>query len=332
MMTRILSVNPEKICLKNIKYAAELIRKGGLVAFPTETVYGLGANAFDAYAVARIFEVKKRPRFDPIIVHIFSRKDIKNICFDVDERANMLMDRFWPGPLTLLFSKLDHVPDIVTAGLPTVAVRMPAHPVARELIKEARTPIAAPSANPFGYLSPTTSHHVVEQLGEKVDVILDGGPCPLGIESTVLDVTETKPVLLRPGGLPIEEIESVIGEVTLSSSSKKPHSPGQLPCHYAPKTPIRILHKNKRIQTGKRIGLLAFTDPKMQEQYEMVEVLSSKGDLHEAAANLFSCLHRLDQAGLDVIYAEAIEETGLGRAIMDRLHRASAKRSSVSSI
>lgn len=331
-MTRVLYVNPEKISLKNIKYAAELIRKGGLVAFPTETVYGLGTNAFDAYAVARIFEVKKRPRFDPIIVHIFSKKDIKNICFDVDERANMLMDRFWPGPLTLLFSKSDHVPDIVTAGLPTVAVRMPAHPVARELIKEARTPIAAPSANPFGYLSPTTSHHVVEQLGEKVDVILDGGSCPLGIESTVLDVTKTKPVLLRPGGLPIEEIESVIGEVTLSSSSKKPHSPGQLPCHYAPKTPIRILNKYKRIQTGKRIGLLAFTDPKKQEQYEMVEVLSSKGDLREAAANLFSCLHRLDQAGLDVIYAEAIEEKGLGRAIMDRLHRASAKRSSISSI
>lgn len=326
MKIKILRVDEDNICFKNIKLAAELLKKGGLVAFPTETVYGLGANALDPRAVARIFEVKNRPRFDPIIVHIHSQQDIKQLCLDVDERAKRLMKKFWPGPLTLILPKSSLVPDIVTAGLSTVAIRMPSHPIAKELIKEAGIPIAAPSANPFGYLSPTTAEHVKEQLGEQVDLILDGGRCPIGVESTVIDLTGLDPVLLRPGGLPVEEIEQIIGEVKKSSNnSEKPRSPGQLPHHYAPRTPIKILQDKKfKIPGDTRIGLLAFTPPKEKLPYEMVEILSSQGDLREATGNFFSCLHRLDKAGLDVIYAEPVAETGLGRAIMDRLRRASA--------
>ncbi len=327
MKTKILKVDTENICFKNIKRAADIIKKGGLVAFPTETVYGLGANAFDSCAVVKIFEVKNRPRFDPIIVHIHSHQEIKKVCSDVNERTKKLMKEFWPGPLTLLLKKSNILPDIVTAGLPTVAVRMPFHPIALALIKECGTPIAAPSANPFGYLSPTTAHHVQKQLGTKVDLILDGGRCPLGVESTIIDVTGSVPVLLRPGGLPVEDIEQILGEVRKTPiKTKKPRSPGQLESHYAPHTPIQFLPKKQLISAGKKIGLLAFTPTQQSQVYDSVEVLTATGDLREAATNLFSCLHRLDAAGLDIIYVEPVPEIGLGRAIMDRLRRASAHR------
>jgi len=331
MKTKILRVGGDNICFKNIKLAAELLRKGGLVAFPTETVYGLGADTLNSHAVARIFEVKNRPRFDPLIVHIDSLEDIEKLCLNIDERAKKLMKRFWPGPLTLILPKSSRVPDIVTAGLPNVAVRMPSHHVALELINEAGMPIAAPSANPFGYLSPTTAEHVKEQIGEKVDLILDGGKCPIGVESTVIDLTESEPTLLRSGGLPLEEIEQVIGKVKISHvNPERPRSPGQMPCHYSPRTPIRILEDKKfKIPTGKKVGLLAFSHPKGELPYEMVEVLSSQRDLREAAANFFSCLHRLDGAGLDIILAEPVEEVGLGRAIMERLRRASTKNNEI---
>jgi L-threonylcarbamoyladenylate synthase len=224
MKTRILRVERDNICFKKIGLAADLLKKGGLVAFPTETVYGLGANALNSHAVARIYEVKNRPRFDPVIVHISSLADIRQLCLSVDKRAKKLMERFWPGPLTLILPKSSMVPDIVTAGLPTVVVRMPSHPVVLELIKEADIPIAAPSANPFGYLSPTTAEHVKEQIGEKVDLILDGGKCPIGVESTVIDLTESEPSLLRSGGLPLEEIEQVIGKVKNPMSTLKGHA------------------------------------------------------------------------------------------------------------
>jgi len=298
------------------------------VAFPTETVYGLGADALNSLAVARIFEVKNRPRFDPLIVHIAAPRSITKLCSVVDSRATKLTERFWPGPLTLVLPKTQVVPDIVTAGLPSVAVRMPSHTVALELIRQAGTPIAAPSANPFGYLSPTTAEHVEEQIGEKVDLILDAGKCTIGIESTIIDLTGREPVVLRPGGLAIEEIEKVIGKVRISTArSQRPLSPGQLPRHYSPHTPVKIIAgEPAEISNGKRAGLLAFKPLKEKLPYEVVEVLSPAGDLREAAANFFSCLHRLDRAGLDIIYAEAVPETGLGKAIMDRLRKAGGER------
>lgn len=309
-----------------IHQAATFIRAGGLVAFPTETVYGLGADALNPMAVAKIFEVKNRPRFDPLIVHIADVSLMEKLCTLGDERARKLIDRFWPGPLTLVLPKSEIVPEIVTAGLPTVALRMPAHPVALALIREAGTPVAAPSANPFGYLSPTTAEHVKEQLGEKVDMILDGGPCQVGVESTIINLSQPEAVLLRPGGLPLEQIEQTIGKVRIAATdSSRPQAPGQLPRHYSPRTPLRILMGDTpRIPEGKRVGLLAFRHPSENLPYERIEVLSPAGDLKEAAVNLFACLHKLDRAGLDVIYAEPVPAVGLGRAIMDRLMKAAA--------
>jgi len=312
-----------------IKQAAEIIRKGGLVAFPTETVYGLGADAFSPLAVARIFEVKKRPHFDPLIVHVASHADLKKLVIEIPSNARKLMKQFWPGPLTVVLLKKEEVPDIVTAGLPTVAVRMPKHPMALSLIKKAGRPIAAPSANPFGYLSPTTAEHVWDQLGDRVDLILNGGPCPVGVESTIISFLEKRPRLLRPGGVPLEEIESIIGEVEVRPIKKGwPLSPGMLPKHYAPRTPILVKDAKKNLPSfkGKKIGLLAFKEPKKSAPFHHIEVLSKKGDFREAAANLFAAIRRLDNLNLDLILAESVPEVGLGRAIMDRLRRASEKK------
>ena len=308
-----------------VEQAARLIRRGGLVAFPTETVYGLGADAFQPLAVARIFEVKKRPHFDPLIVHVARHEDVEKLVVNVPAEAWTLANRFWPGPLTLVLQKKERVPDLVTAGLPSVAVRMPDHPLALDFIRESGGSIAAPSANPFGYLSPTTAQHVREQLGGKVDLVLDGGPCQIGVESTILSFLEDKPRLLRPGGLSLEEVESVIGPVKVSASKEgKPPSPGMLPKHYAPRTPI-VVDEQARGDSyrNKRVGLLSFRGPKESLSFQHVEVLSAQGDLRQAAANLFAALRRLDASHLDLIVAERIPETGLGLAIMDRLRRAS---------
>ncbi len=310
------------IANKILSKAASIIREGGLVAFPTETVYGLGANAFDPKAVAKIFEVKQRPRFDPIIVHIANFEDVERLCSELNEKARILIHKFWPGPLTLVLPKSDIVPDIVTAGLGNVAIRMPSHPVALKLITMAKTPIAAPSANLFGCLSPTTAQHVKEQMGEEIGLIIDGGQCPVGVESTVLSLVE-KPTILRPGGLPVEEIEKVIGKVIISTRAQKPRSPGQLSHHYSPRTPLKIIKdKSFNIKKGVKAGLLAFKLSKNKIPFERIEILSASGDLREAACNLFLCLHRLDKASLDIIYAEPVAEIGLGRAIMDRLRKA----------
>ncbi|MEN4006747.1 MAG: L-threonylcarbamoyladenylate synthase [Methanobacteriaceae archaeon] len=309
---------PEK---ETLKRAAEIIKRGDLVAFPTETVYGLGADAFNPKAVAKIFNVKNRPRFDPLIVHIADFKDVERLCKKIDARASLLIKKFWPGPLTLVLPKSNIVPDIVTAGLGTVAIRMPSHPVALEFIKNANVAIAAPSANPFGYLSPTKAIHVAEQIGNKIDLIIDGGKCPVGIESTVLKISKESTVL-RPGGLPVEEIEKVIGKVKISVLSKSPHSPGQLAHHYSPRTPLKIIEGEINMAEGTKVGLLAFKSSKYDIPFEKIEVLSHKGNLIEAASNLFSCLHNLDTAYLDMIYAEPVPEIGLGRAIMDRLRKA----------
>ena len=310
-----------------IRQAAEIIRQGGIVAFPTETVYGLGADAYNPLAVARVFEVKRRPYFDPLIVHIASPAHLEKLVKDIPSSARKLTEKLWPGPLTVVLFKEEHIPDIVTAGLPTVALRMPSHPMALSLIKESKCPIAAPSANPFGYLSPTTAEHVQGQLADQVDLILDGGPCPVGVESTIVSFSENKPRLLRPGGVSLEEIESIIGKVEISPIKDRPVASGMLPRHYAPRTPIVLDWDEKHLDSykGKKIGFLAFREPENFLQFQHIEVLSKKGDFREAAANLFSAIRRLDALDLDLILAEAVPEAGLGRAIMDRLRRATSK-------
>jgi L-threonylcarbamoyladenylate synthase len=311
---------------KAIQQAAKIIKKGGIVVFPTETVYGLGADAFNPIAVARVFEVKKRPYFDPLIVHVADLDDLDRLVMEIPTFAKKLMEQFWPGPLTVVLLKRHNVPDIVTSGLPTVAIRMPKHPMTLRLIEQADCPIVGPSANPFGYLSPTTAEHVRDQLGDQVDLVLDGGPCEVGVESTIISFIGKIPRLLRPGGVSLEEIQSIIGEVEINPIEEgRPSSPGMLPRHYAPQTPIILdwSEKNLNDYREERIGLLAFQEPKDSLRFHHVEVLSKKGDFREAAANLFSAIRRLDALNLDLILAETVPEVGLGRAIMDRLRRAS---------
>jgi L-threonylcarbamoyladenylate synthase len=297
-----------------------------LVALPTETVYGLAANALDARAVARIFEAKQRPHFDPLIVHIASPDDLPTVASDWPRAALRLAQRFWPGPLTLVLPKQPAIPDLVTSGLPSVAVRVPDHPVALALIREAGVPLAAPSANPFGYLSPTTADHVRRQLGAAVDFVLDGGPCRVGVESTILGWRGETPVLLRAGGLPLEEIEREAGPVARPQPGEvvaRPDAPGQLPQHYAPRTPLRIVESSTpSVPRGRRVGWIGLVMPRKPRVYVVCEALSPSGDLREAAAALFAALHRLDQLGLDEIHAELVPAAGLGLAINDRFRRA----------
>jgi L-threonylcarbamoyladenylate synthase len=310
----------------SIQKASEIIKAGGVVAFPTETVYGLGADAFAPVAVARIFEIKRRPRFDPLIVHICHPRQLEKLVLHVPLNAKRLMDRFWPGPITFVLPKREAVPDIVTAGLETVAVRMPNHSMALRLIELSGSPIAAPSANPFGAVSPTTADHVREQLGPEVDLILDGGPCRVGLESTILSFGR-KPRLLRPGGISLEEIQTIIGKVEVSRPALELVSaPGMLPRHYAPRTPIILARDGEVLDLdGERsnIGYLLFREQPGNIRSGSVEVLSAEGDLREAAANLFTAIRRLDALGLEKIIAQPVPEVGLGRAIMDRLRRAS---------
>lgn len=344
---------PEPPPKSDIARAAALLRAGGLVAFPTETVYGLGADALNVHAVARVFEVKGRPRFDPLIVHVAERSWLPRLTTGMPDKAARLADAFWPGPLTLVLPKSEIVPDLVTAGSPTVAVRIPDHPVAQALLHAAELPIAGPSANPFGRLSPTTADHVRQQLGNAIDLVLDGGSCRVGVESTVLHVDAGGEAwILRPGGVTQEEIEDVIGPVRRLTgaadsdpSTKAPHadvsppsvlplSPGTLPQHYAPRTPLRLVEAGTPIkaqfasqfQGTPRIGLLAFQNSTAHAanfvDFCQIEVLSTAGDLREAAANFFAALRRLDDAGLDCLVAELFPDLGLGRALNDRLRRA----------
>lgn len=309
---------------RNIEKAAEEILNGNIVAFPTETVYGLGANAYNPLAVSKIFEVKNRPSFNPLIVHIDSREKLSDICFINDERIFSIIEKYWPGPLTLILPKKDTIPDIVTAGNSTVAVRIPNHPVALELIKIAGIPIAAPSANAFGFLSPTNAKHVEKQLGEKIDIILDGGESLIGIESTIIEFEEKKIKILRPGGLTTEEIESILGDVEIDKSIViNPKSPGQLFHHYAPSKKIVML-TNKVLSElhGLKVGAMLLNENKFDFPFTVVKYLSKSGDLREAAANLFKYLHEFESEDIDIIAAEHIEKKGLGIAIMDRLSKA----------
>lgn len=313
-----------------IEHAADLLRTGEVVAIPTETVYGLAANAYDETAVLKIFQAKQRPSFDPLIVHVHERVQVDQLVSLLPAGAEALMDRFWPGPLTLVLPKTDRVPDIVTSGLDTVAVRMPAHPEARALLQTLDFPLAAPSANPFGYVSPTTARHVADQLSGKIPYILDGGPCSVGVESTIIGWEQATGqwVLYRPGGTPLSEIEALIGAVgrpVALAEEERPSSPGMLQSHYAPGKPVYIGDVGKLLpeQHGKEVGVISFTKHFGAAHNE---VLSASGDINEAARQLFAALRRLDANGAEVILAEVFPPEGLGAAINDRLARAAAKR------
>jgi len=324
MHTKLLAADPA-----GIAQAAALLGKGGVVAFPTETVYGLGADARSAEAVTKVFEVKSRPRFDPTIVHVATPSDAEPLWHNVPPLARRLMEAFWPGPLTLVLPKAPTVPDIVTAGLPTVAVRMPAHEVALEMIGASGKPIAAPSANRFGRSSPTHHDHVLSDLGGLIDAVLAAGPTAVGIESTVLTLAVSPPRLLRPGGTPLEALREHVPDLRVDPPQGPSASPGTLPRHYLPATPLFLLEAGDAAGTGeilerRRCAMLAYR--RRWEGFGRLEVLADSGDLRQAAAQLFAALRRLDAAGLAAIVAETVPEEGLGLAIMDRLRRASSGR------
>lgn len=305
---------------KNISLAAAVIKSGGLVAIPTETVYGLGANVYDAQAVAKIFEAKQRPFFDPLISHIAEIGFLKTYA-QTDGRVIGLAQKFWPGPLTMILKRNDNnaAIDLACSGLPNIAVRMPAHPVALKLIRQSGVPIVAPSANKFKSISPTTAQHVFDSLGTKVDMILDGGACSVGVESTIIDVTGKNVVILRAGGTSKEDLEKFLNEKVLLSHGdpNQPSAPGQLLKHYAPSQPLRINAATR--QPGELfIGFGTVADCDLN--------LSPKGDLREAAANLFAYLRQADaQTGYNGLAIAPIPENGLGLAINDRIRRASYK-------
>ncbi len=313
---------------KDILRAKEILDTSELIAIPTETVYGLAGNCLDAKAVSGIFEAKNRPYFDPLIAHFSSITQVKKYVKEFPEIAEKLAKKFWPGPLTLLLKKKEIIPDIVTSGLPTVAVRVPNHPLTLKLLRSLGYPVAAPSANPFGYVSPTEAFHVQAQLGEKIDYILDGGPCQIGIESTIVGFEDGKVIIHRLGGIPLEDIEEIAGKVELKPHSEsKPVAPGMLSSHYAPLTKILVgdIDQLKSENLDKKIGIVSFAKKYVNDNDHQF-VLSEDGDLKEAAANLFYALRKLDEMNLEVILAELAPEHGLGRAINDRLKRAAVKR------
>lgn len=308
----------------SVERAANILREGGLVAFPTETVYGLGADALNTLAVARIFELKKRPHFDPLIIHISDKEWVNTYTRGVPPHAERLMDRFWPGPLTIILHKRPIVPDIVTSGLPTVAVRMPSHPVALELIARLGKPVAAPSANPFGYVSPTKAAHVARMFAGKLPLVLDGGSATFGLESTIVSLRDGKVLLHRHGAVSLEELMEVVGEVQEKAGDGPIDSPGQLPYHYAPHKPLKIIRSPEEIASSDS-SFLAFRTPSGKPASKYTRALSPSGDMREAAANFFSFLIELDREDIEVIYAEQIPEVGLGKAMMERLKKAAQK-------
>lgn len=310
---------------RDVQKAAALLERGLLVAIPTETVYGLAANAYDAIAVAQIFDAKNRPRFDPLIVHTNSIERAQVFTARFPEWAQTLAREFWPGPLTIVLPKSDRIPDIVTSGLSTVAVRVPAHDVALDLLSRLDFPLAAPSANPFGYVSPTTAEHVLAQLSGRITYVLDGGACTVGVESTIVAEEEGELKVLRLGGVSIEEIERAVGSVKVAvHSTSHPQAPGQLESHYAPATPVILGPIDLARYPNERVAVLSYQTRYAQLPPEQQIVLSPEGDLREAAKNLFAALRYLDTLDVDRILIEPVPDVGIGRAINDRLRRAAA--------
>lgn len=313
----------------DVDRAASVLRGGGLVAFATETVYGLGADAENVTAVARVFEAKGRPRFDPLIVHIADAGDAARFVREWPSIAGQLAERYWPGPLTLVLPKSSRAPDLVTAGLPNVALRVPGHPLARDFIRRSGRAVAAPSANRFGQVSPTTAAHVLDQLSDRIDLVLDGGPCRVGVESTVIDLTGPLARILRPGGVTREELSKVLGyELPLANQTIEAGiaaaAPGMLRQHYAPRTPVELVPSLDGAPASRSTAVLGFQRVP-DGRWRAVEVLSETGDLREAAARFFAALRRLDACGADRILAAPFPDVGLGLALNDRLRRAAAQ-------
>jgi L-threonylcarbamoyladenylate synthase len=307
--------------------AVELLRKGEVVALPTETVYGLAADALNPIGVAKIFEAKERPRFDPLIVHLPSRnwlEKIANVPAQDRQLILKLADKFWPGPFTMVLRKRKIVPGIVTAGLDTVAVRISAHPVFAKIVRELDQPLAAPSANRFGRVSPTTAQHVLHELDGRIPLIIDGGPTKHGIESTIVALHGGKIDMLRRGPITAEQL-SQVARINVVTSARKVSAPGQFPSHYAPRTPLRLIDDAESFspEETQRVGLLAWNPARSEGRFAAVRRLSEKQELREAAANLFRYLRELDALSLDLIIVERVPSRGLGAAILDRLERAS---------
>ena len=316
------------IISKDIQKAVQLLTEEQLVAIPTETVYGLAGNIFSEKAIKSIFSTKQRPFFNPLIVHIPSIKSLNGLVTHVPEKAKLLAAAFWPGSMTLVLKKSSTIPDIVTAGKGTVAVRVPDHPVTLELLRKLPFPLAAPSANPFGSISPTKPAHVENYFRNSIKMVLDGGSCANGIESTIIGFENEEPVIYRLGALALEEIEAVVGKISIKNKKEeKPDAPGMLARHYAPKTNTFLvddvaaeIEKN----TGKKMGVLVFKSSLNNENITEI-ILSKNGSLQEAASRLYSAMHDLDSKNLDLIIAERFSEFGLGKSINDRLQRATFK-------
>jgi L-threonylcarbamoyladenylate synthase len=306
-------------------HAAGILNTGGLVAIPTETVYGLAANAFNEKAVLKVFKAKNRPAFDPLITHVANQEALAPLVKEIPPVAQLLMDEFWPGPLTIILPKTNKISDLVSSGLSTAAFRMPRHKLLQELLEKLSYPIVAPSANPFGYVSPTTAQHVNQQLGEKIDYILDGGASKIGVESTIISFEDEKPTILRLGGLSVEAIEAVVGKVIINTSSgSKPSAPGMLITHYAPSKKVIVGDIEPLLKKYRpaKIGILSYH--KKYPGYSNF-VLSEKANLDEAAMNLFTGLRWFESQDVELVITEKVPNKELGRAINDRLTRASIK-------
>jgi L-threonylcarbamoyladenylate synthase len=342
--TVVLKVDSQQPDIEKVRVAAGIIRKGGLVAFPTETVYGLGADALNSKAVLALFKAKKRPFDNPPIVHVENIRDVYRLAEQVPQKADQLMKEFWPGPLTLVFKRSEIVPEVTVAGLDTIAVRMPQHPVALALIRESRCPIAAPSANLAGKPSPTSADHVFNDLNGRINAILDGGPTRIGVESTVLDLSTDPAMVLRPGGTSLETLKMILGDVKLHPfvvaekelAIENTRSPGMKHRHYAPKAPVivvegtitavmatvKLLITNYWLQ-DKRVGVLATAETAWAYEADVVKSLGSRRNMDAMAANLFRLLREFDEENVDVIITESVPTEGLGLAVMNRLRKAS---------
>ncbi|MCD8054514.1 MAG: threonylcarbamoyl-AMP synthase [Lachnospiraceae bacterium] len=326
--------------------AAEILRKGGLVAFPTETVYGLGGDGLNPASARKIYAAKGRPSDNPLILHIASRRELTPLVQTVPEAAERLMEAFWPGPMTLIFTKSDAVPPEATGGLPTVAVRMPSHPVARMLIQEAGVPVAAPSANRSGRPSPTTAAHVAEDLTGQIEMILDGGPVEIGLESTILDVTGEIPLVLRPGAISREQVEALLGDCRMDPAilgkpdpNLRPRAPGMKYRHYAPKAELTIVEGSRDAAAreisrlaaeaaarGKKVGILCAEESAGLYPAQWVKSLGTRQQEETIAHNLYRCLREFDEESVEIVYSEAFGEGPLGDAIMNRLTKAAGYR------
>lgn len=309
--------------------AKKILESNELVAIPTETVYGLAGNIYNEQSIKKIFETKKRPFFNPLIVHIHDKSVLEEIVSEIPEKAEILASTFWPGSLTLVLKKNSKISDLITAGKDTVAVRVPNHPMTLALLKSLNFPLAAPSANPFGSISPTTALHVADYFPATLSMVLDGGNCENGIESTIIGFENNDPVLYRLGSISIEEIENVVGKIRVKTTTEKtPQAPGMLSRHYAPATRTILVDKVSSaldLHINKKIGVLLFQNPVLHPYILSTEILSNTGDLKEAMSNLYAAMHRLDKQNLDLIIAEKLPANHLGNSINDRLQRATKK-------